>query len=192
MAIYQFNLTAIPRSSVLKRYGQIPSQLAVDYDERRAHYFKKKDGLIKDDEVFLDALTQDWWSSIEINIAEVVEQIDEKIKRTDWGNDEDGFNWKIYSDEVDNDASLSLNEKSGKIEELNFRADLRGKGLTFLKEMISLAAKYDWLLMDTKGNLVHPTMDEVKEIIVKSNSYRFVTNPMKFFTDLENGTIKIE
>lgn len=93
---------------------------------------------------------------------------------------------------MDNDASLRLNEKTGKIEELNFRADLREEGITFLKGMVSLAAQYDWLLMDKKGNLVHPTMEEVNEIIVQSNSYRFVTNPLKFFTDLENGTIKIE
>ncbi len=177
---------------MLKRYGQIPDQLIVDYEERRAHYYKKKDGLIKEDDVFLDALTQDWWSSININIAELVGQIDRKVKRADWGNDEYSFNWKTYTDELDNDASLILNEKTGKIEELNFRADLREKGLTFLKEMISLAAKYDWLLMDTKGNLVQPTLEEVKKVIVKSNSYRFVTNPVKFFTDLENGTIKIE
>jgi hypothetical protein len=192
MAIYQFNLTAIPRASVLKRYEKIPSQLVVDYDERKAHHYKNKDGVIKEDEVFSDALTQDWWSSIEINIAELVEQIDAKVKRADWGNDKDGFNWKTYSDQVDNDASLRLNRETGKVEQLTFRSDLREKGLTFLKGMISLAAKYDWMLMDTKGNLVHPTTGQVKAIVINSNSYRFVINPLEFFTDLENGTIKIE
>ncbi len=191
MAIYQFKLTAIPRKSVLEKYGALPSKLVLDYEEWK-EYYRKKDGQIKDEEAFLDAFTQDWWSSVEINIAEVVAHIDSKVKRADWGRDEFSFHWKTYTKEVDNDAGLILTGETRKIEELSFRADLREKGLTFLTGMISLAAQYDWLLMDVKGNLVQPAIEDVMGLIQQSNAFRFVSNQIKFFTDLENGTIQIE
>ncbi len=192
MAIYQFNLTAIPRKSILEKYGKIPDMLKVDYEERKEHYNKSKEGTINELDIFTDALTQDWWSKIEIDISKLVARIDNYVNRADWGNDEFSFNWKTYSDKVDNDANLSLNEENGKIEELNFRADLRENELTFLKNMILLARDNDWLLMDVKGNLSEPQIEEVKKIIKISNCYRFLTNPEKFFDDLESGKIKIE
>ncbi len=192
MAIYQFNLTAIPRKSILERYGRIPDRLHVDYDERKEHYKKSTEGTISESDVFTDALTHDWWSKIEIDIPELVARINKYVNQANWENSEFCFNWKTYTDELDNDANLSLNKKTGKIKELNFRADLREKNLTFLMNMVSLASEKDWLLMDVKGNLSEPQMTEVVKIIKISNCYRFLTNPTKFFDDLESGTLKLE
>lgn len=94
--------------------------------------------------------------------------------------------------EVDNDASLSLNEVTKKVEELDFRADLREKELIYLKGVIELAKNYDWLFVDLKGNLVMPSMDAIKESIRASNGYRFLSDPTKFFNDLEKGEIELE
>ncbi|MBV6440655.1 MAG: hypothetical protein EPGJADBJ_02327 [Saprospiraceae bacterium] len=58
--------------------------------------------------------------------------------------------------------------------------------------MIELAKKYDWLLMDIKGNLVEPEFREVAKLIKDSNSYKFLKDPLKFLTDLGEGRIKIE
>lgn len=192
MAIYQFNLTAIPKKSILEKYGRVPEMLKVDYEERKEHYKKSKAGTISDSDTFTDALTQDWWSNIDIDIPELVARIDNYVDRADWGNSTYSFNWKTYTDEVDHDTYLSLNEINGKIKQLTFRADLREKGLTFLKNMLNLSKENDWLLMDVKGNLSAPQMEEVKKIINISNCYRFLSNPEKFFDDLENGIVKLE
>jgi hypothetical protein len=85
---------------------------------------------------------------------------------------------------------MSINIETGKIEELQFRADLREKYLRFLQEMIALAKKYDWLLMDVKGNLANPKMIEIIRLIKISNSYKFVQNPMGFLTELGEGKIE--
>lgn len=180
MAIYQFNLTAIPRIFVLDRFGRIPNSIDLEAIEQREPDIDPVDN------------TQNWWKAIDIDSKAIVARIDKYVSRAKWGNSEYSFNWKTDSIETDNDAYLSLNEKTGGIESLSFRADLREKGLVFLKNMILLASEKDWLLMDLKGNLSLPQMEEVKKIIEISNCHRFLTNPEKFFDDLESGVIEIE
>ncbi len=191
MAVYQFQLIAIPKKGVLERFGQIPEKLEIDYKERTEHYHLKEEGLIEEEDKFKDALTQDWWSSTKLQPMEIIHQIDKKVKRANYGSDT-FINWKFYSREVDNDASMSINEETGKIEELRFRADLREEKLIFLRAMIELANKYEWLLMDMKGNLANPKLKEIGRLIKISNSYSFLQDPIKFLTELGKGQIKIE
>jgi hypothetical protein len=87
MAIYQFQLTIIPKKGVLEKYGFIPERLEIDYEERKTHHYLKKDGLIDEADKFSDALTQDWWSSTELIPIEVIHQIDEKVRRANYGDD---------------------------------------------------------------------------------------------------------
>jgi hypothetical protein len=35
MAIYQFQLTMLPKKGVLEKFGLIPEQLEIDYEERK-------------------------------------------------------------------------------------------------------------------------------------------------------------
>lgn len=190
MAIYQFNLTAIPQKSVAIKYGYMPDKLTVNYEERKEHYYKTQKGELKEEDVYVDALTQDWWSSVEIDGAEIVSTIDQYVDRADWGNNTDSFYWKTYRQDLDNDASLSLNKNTGKIKKLNFRADLREKGLIFLNNMIALSRKYNWLLMDVKGNLVRPEKEEIIHIIEISDNFQYVSNPKKYFEDFIHGRFK--
>ena len=183
MAIYQFHLTVIPKKGILEKFGHIPEILEIDYEERKEHYYLKEDNLIEDEDEFIDAMTQDWWSTTELNPMEIIHQIDKKVKRANYG-DETFINWKTYSKEVDNDAVLSINKETGKIEELTFRADLRENGFLFLKEILRLAKNHDWLLMDIKGNLANPELQEIKKLIKKSNTFKFLENPLKFLTNL--------
>src|SRR5687767_9043017 len=110
MAIWQFNLTAIPRKGILEKYGLIPEKL---------------------DRKSVDSFSQDLWFSTNLNVIKIIDQIDKIVKRADYGNDENWFNWKTYTDEVDNDACLSLSDVTKKVEELHFRADLREKDLIY-------------------------------------------------------------
>lgn len=183
MAVYQFQLIVIPRKGVLEKFGQIPEKLEVDYEERTEHYYLKQEGLLEENDKFKDVLTQNWWSSTELQPIEIIHQIDKKVRRANYGRDT-FINWKFYSREVDNDASMLINGETGKIEVLRFRADLREENFKFLREMIDLASKYDWLLMDIEGNLRNPNLSEIGKLIKISNSYKFLQNPLKFLTEL--------
>ena len=191
MAIYQFQLIVIPKEGVLNKLGFIPNKLTIDYKERTEYYRLKKEEFLIDKVEFIDALIQNWWKDIEVEPIEIIKHFDKYVKRADYGN-KLFINWKYYSEKVDNDASMSIRDSAGEIETLRFRADLREHNLKFLKSMIELANEYDWLLMDINGNLVKPEFDEVVKLIKKSNSYRFLQSPTKFFDDIESGKIKIE
>lgn len=183
MAVWQFQLVVIPKKGILERFDQIPEVLEVDYEQRKEHFHLKKDGLLESEDKFVDALTQDWWNSTKIPAMEIVHQIDKRVRRAPYGNDT-FVNWKFNNGQVDNDASMTIHAETGKIGALRFRADLREEKLKFLREMIELGAAYDWLLMDIKGNLAHPTIKEVVQLIKLSNSYKFLMDPLQFLTDL--------
>jgi hypothetical protein len=189
MAIWQFNLTAIPRIGIIEKFGYIPERLHVDFEERKQFARAKKKGELDEEDFQLnDALIQNWWNSIELQPLEVIHQIDKLAKRADGYGTDLWVCWKTYIDAIDNpldnDASLVINENTGMIEELNFRADLREKSLTFLIGMVNLAKLYDWLLMDIKGNLSEPEMKKVVKLIVDSDSFKFLQDPKKFLEDL--------
>ena|SRR5690349_15867957 len=190
MAIYQFQLTLIPRKGIIEKFGLLPERLDIDYEERKNYYHLKKDNLLDKADKFKDALVQDWWSTTALQPVEVVHQIDKKIRRANYGNDI-WIVWKFYSLELDNDASMLINGETGKIAELQFRADLRENNLKFLQEMVKLAHDYDWLLMDLNGNLVNPEMKEIVGLIKNSNAYKFLQDPTRFLTGLGEGENEI-
>ncbi|GAA4850772.1 hypothetical protein [Algivirga pacifica] len=159
MALYQLHLTVVPRKGLLLKHGGIPDQVTVQI----------KDGCFY-------PMTEGYWSLLEVEPRGISHEIDRMVDRGNFGNDEFWLNWKTYTDKVDNDASLTINKETGKVEELYFRADLREVRLVFLMEMIELGRKYDWLFMDIKGNLVNPNWDEIKDLISKWNKVGFLKN----------------
>ncbi|MFN4255754.1 MAG: hypothetical protein ACK4Q5_12185 [Saprospiraceae bacterium] len=190
MAAYQFGLNVIPRKGVLEKFGYVPERLEVDFEERKNYYHLKKDGLLKKEGEFKDALTQDWWSSTELQPIEIIRQIDKIVARRDEHNN--CVFWKTYLfSKLDNDAFMSINAETGKIEELLFRADLGEENLKFLKDMVGLAKEYDWLLMDLNGNLANPEIQGVFRLAKISNAFKFVQNPLGFLADLNNEDIQI-
>jgi hypothetical protein len=182
-------ITKVPTSS--EKYGEVPDKLTIDYEERTEYYHLKEEGLIEEEDEFKDALVQDWWSSTILQPIEIIHQIDKKVRRADYGSDT-CVNWKFDNGKVDNDASMSISEETGKIEEIRFREDLREDKMKFLNEMIELAEKYHWLLMDINGNLVEPNFHEVAKLIKDSNSYKFLKDPLSYLTDLQEGRINLE
>jgi hypothetical protein len=188
MAVWQFNLTVIPKNALIEKYGFVPDKLFVDLKEWQQF---QKDKIAKK-EIFngdyKDALSQNWWLLCNKSAMEIVHQMDKIVRRADYGTDTRVY-WKTsFSDEeqkIDNDASLGINAETGKIEALNFRADLREPSLIFLNKMMELARLYDWVFMDTiKGSIAQPNKEEVGKLIENSNAFRFLQNPRQFLEDL--------
>lgn len=169
MAIYQYYLALVPKTGLLIKHKEIPKEIEVSIE---TGYFEAK--------------TEEYWKLAQINYINIKIEIDKIISKANWGDESDSFNWKTNSDDVDNDAWMSINSVDKKIVELSFRADLRDPDLRFLNEMLVLARKYDMIIMDSKGNLINPVFDELKDYIKMSSNYKFLVNPEKFFDDLNN------
>ena len=80
---------------------------------------------------------------------------------------------------------MFLDEESLTIREFSFRADLREKNFTFLKNMIALGKENEWIFMDRKGILMKPNVEEIKNSIRNSNAYSFLKDPIKFLENIE-------
>lgn len=175
MAIYQYYLAVIPKIGLIKKHGQIPNSIPIGSE---AEWFESN--------------TEEYWQLADVSSDEIVSEIDKLVKRSDWDDDTTSVRWKTYSEDLDNDGWMSINEQSKKIQELSFRADLREKNLTFLVGMLDLSNKHNFILMDRKGNLANPNFEEIKKLIEISNPYKFLQDPKKFLTDLGEGRIKPE
>ena len=174
MAIYQYYLAFIPKVGLIKKHKIIPTEISVTTEDG---YFK--------------ANTDEYWKLAEITFDNVKHEIDKIIEKASWGNEEECFNWKTYTNELDNDASMSISSETKIILQLSFRADLREPQLKFLNQMLDLAKKYEMLLMDRNGKILTPEYNEIKNYIKNSNSCKFIENPEKFLDDLSKGTITI-
>jgi len=160
---------------LLKKHKQLPEKINIQI----------KDG-------YFESRTEVYWNLERIAPNEIIEDIDKIVNRSNWGYDEFRYTWKTYNDCLDNDASMSIDKKTGTIEELSFRADLREEKLRFLVNMIALGKKYDWLFMDRKGVLSNPELEEVKIQIRNSNAHRFLKDPKKYLNDLGSNELKID
>jgi hypothetical protein len=171
MAIYQFFLAAAPKEAVREFHRKIPEQIG---DHRMDSF---------------DLKTENYWNidSTQTVLEEIIAEIDTIVKRADWGKDKFSTYWKTYTDSVDNDARLYLNKDTGKIHELSFRADLREQNLQFLMDVLALARRFNWLLINIKGQVAEPEPFQIKELIKVSKPYIFLENPKKYFDDLSSG-----
>ena len=168
MAVYQYYLAVVPEQGIKKRHNKIPNTIGVNTE---TGYFEC------DAEIY--------WKEIQIKADNIVPKIDLIVKRADWGNGKTSFNWKTYTEKVDNDASIFLDEKTLSIMEFSFRADLREKNFAFLKYMIELGKENEWLFMDRKGKLMKPDFEEIKNSIRNSNAHSFLKDPIEFLENID-------
>lgn len=187
MAIYQFYIATIPKKGAIQHFGKIPDKFEVDYQKRTENFLNDEDEID-----YFEFIQHKCWKIAEVNSREIIEQIDQKLNRANWGNDKEANTWKIETKEVDNDAWVLTNSEQNQIVEFTFRADLRQPKLKFLNEMIELSKEKELLLIDIKGNVVEPEMAKVIELIKKSDALKFVENPIKFLSDLEKDEISTE
>lgn len=169
MAIYQYYLAVVPKKGILKKHDLIPTKIGVCTE---SGYFESDAEL--------------YWKEIDKKAEEVTPKIDSIVKRADWGNSSSSFNWKTYTETLDNDAFMGLDEETFSITEFSFRADLRENGFTFLKNMIELGKENDWMFMDRKGKLMNADFEEIKESIRNSDAHSFLKDPIKFLDNLDN------
>lgn len=168
MAVYQYYLAVVPKQGIEKRHNSIPSEIGVSTE---TGYFES------DAEIY--------WKEVEMKADDIVTKIDLIVNRAKWGNNKTSINWKTYSEEIDNDASIYLDEESLTIREFSFRVDLREKNLKFLNNMIALGVENEWLFFDRKGKLIKPDFKEIKNSIRNSNAYSFLEDPIKFLVNID-------
>lgn len=169
MAVYQYYLEVLPKKGILKKHNLIPLHIKVSTE---TGYFESDSEL--------------YWNEVKCSSENIITKIDSIIDRANWGNNKTSFEWKRYSETLDNDASIYLNETDYTIKEFSFRADLREENLEFLKNMINLAEKNEWLFMDRSGKLMNPNFEEIKISIQNSNAYSFIKDPHKFLDNLNS------
>ncbi|WP_025665362.1 hypothetical protein [Aquimarina megaterium] len=180
MAINQFPIFILPKKTIEQKFDRLPAQLEIKHSEWKK-FWENYNG--EDDPKFEDARTTKWWKEIKVDILNLEKEIDKIITRASWT---DGLNWKSEKSEFDHDAYIDINEKGDFIDEFQFRTDLTDKTLTFLNGMLNLCRKNDWILMDVQGNLCNPSIEELLNLTKKSNTHRFLTNPIKFFDELSD------
>lgn len=190
MAIWQYYLKVIPKESVIRRYGFVPSKLEINH-KGWANYRQNLIDGNKSEIDFEDAQTFNWWKDIFFDTPKTAASIDNLVKRCSWSHSKT-IGWKgDTQNNQDNDVYLHFDD-SENIFEFTFRTDLRNDSLDFLVDMLKICQKNNWLVMDAKGILFEPKYLEVYESMRKSNAAKFLENPEKFFQDFEKGTVKPE
>ena len=103
MAVYQYYLAVVPGSGIMKKHDSKPDFIGVS---TQTGYFES------DAEIY--------WKEIEIKVDDILPKIDRIVKRADCGNEKTSFNWKTYTGELDNDASIYLDGETLTITEFSF------------------------------------------------------------------------
>lgn len=188
MALYQFYLEVVPKDGLITRFGEIPNRIDTNL-EKETEYLPN---VITEDEKPLKSIIEECWKYSKSSPQEIIHLIDQLLPRANWGNDKNFNKGKYETEAIDNDASILISDNQDKFVYFYFGGDLREPSLKFINEMITICAKFDFMLFDRKGNLSMPKIEKIAEIIKKSNSFKFINNPMKFLTDLDEGNIQIE
>ncbi|NJK93842.1 MAG: hypothetical protein HC905_01960 [Bacteroidales bacterium] len=126
-------LTVVPKQGIEKKHNSIPNEIGVSTETG-----------------FFESDAETYWKEVKMKVDDIVSKVDLIVKRATWGNDKTSINWKTYTDQVDNDAAIYLDKESLTIREFSFRADLREKELSFLKNMIELGKENGWSCLWTE------------------------------------------
>lgn len=167
MAVYHHYLAIVPKSGILKKHETKPDTIEIGSS---TEYFESN--------------TEGYWKEVGVQGEGILPLMDKLLARTEWGNGKTTIFWKVYSEELDNDASLELEDEMLTVKEFSFRADLREKNLDFLMKMIALGKENQWMFMDRTGKLMNPDFEEIKESILGSKSFRFLKDPIAYLDSL--------
>jgi hypothetical protein len=187
MAVWQYNLTVIPKNSIIEKYGEIPQKLFIDVESWTKYREKWNNEKVQPEIDFEDAKTILWWKNSEIDLESTTIQIDELVSRASW-SEPNFLSWKS-NDENDNDCHIAISEKNKIISEFIFRTDLRNKDNIelFLNGILNICKANELLLMNLEGYLFEPKMELIFEDLKKSNAIKFLSDPIKFLENISNG-----
>ena len=187
MAIWQFHIYLIPEKSLANKYGQVPTQLVMD-KEGWSDYFQNTD--LDTEPEFEDALTIQWWLNLNLDINELLPTLQQFGELQEWTSRTNGL--RSFGDTETNDISVCFNDITKIVEEVSCRLDLRKIDKSFIEKVLSLATKFDCLLMDRQGRLYQPSIVALFDTIKLSNANRFVGDPEQFLNDLSKGVVTPE
>jgi hypothetical protein len=139
---------------------------------------------------FEDAMTIQWWLNLNLDINKLLPTLQEFGELQEWTATCDGL--RCFGDTETNDISVSFDHQTNTVQELSCRLDLRQIDKGFVNKFLSLAKRFDCLLMDRQGRLYEPTTENLVDIIELSNASRFVEDPRQFFDDLSKGIVTPE
>lgn len=166
MAIWQYLLIVVPEKSIQNDYQCI-------FKNNTTEYLPE---------------TEPLWKDFDGDTISIISTMDSIIKRADWG-DETYICWKgDTKNEEDNDCSISLNKDKNQIIEFRFRIDLRKASnlTTTLQPILKLCEDNQLILMDLKGEIHKPKIEDLMASIKTSNATAFLTDPIPFLENLNN------
>jgi hypothetical protein len=167
MAVWQYLLIVVPEDSIDNNYECI--------------FKNNKTEFLPETDVF--------WKNFNGDIPSIISELDQIIPKANWGN-ETYLNWKGNgNDDEDNDACICLSDDKTKIEEFQFRIDLRKLSniTNILQSILNLCEKHNLVLIDLKGKIFEPELEDVLGSIKASNATRFLNDPIQFFEDLSKN-----
>ena len=139
---------------------------------------------------FEDALTISWWSNLNLHVNELLPTLQQFGELQEWTATISGT--RSFGDTETNDISVCFDHQTNKVQELSCRLDLRQIEKGFVSKFLSLATRFDCLLMDRQGRLYEPTIENLADKIELSNANRFVDNPRQFLEDISKGIVTPE
>jgi len=187
MAIWQFHIYLIPKPSLLQKYNSIPDSLEIKTEEWEDY---TQNITTNEDVPFEDAMTIQWWKPLNLNFEALLPMVQPFGDVQEWTKTSNGL--KKFGDAEGSDISVSYDTQTNIVEEVSCRIDVRADNLFYINQLLSLADRFDCMLMDSNGELYLPTINKLMEKIRASNAYRFATDPRQFFDDLSERVIKPE
>jgi hypothetical protein len=187
VAIWQFDIYFIPRQSLIDKYGHIPIGLEMN-KEGWADYIEEFN--LDEEPDFEDALTVPWWTNVNLHVNELLPRLQQFGELQEWTATASGT--RIFGDTETNDISVCFDHQTHKVKEVSCRLDLRKIDKGFVAKFLSLATRFDCLLMDRQGSLYEPTVENLTNKIDVSNANRFVEDPRQFLEDMSKGIVTPE
>jgi hypothetical protein len=101
---------------------------------------------------FEDALTIHWWLDLNINLEDILPLLKTFGDIQSWTQNADGL--RNFGNREMNDISVCFDNTTKIVEEISCRLDLRQLDKDFIDKVLSLATRFDCLLMDSQGTLI--------------------------------------
>ncbi|WP_289658163.1 hypothetical protein [Flavobacterium panacagri] len=172
MAIWQYLLLVVPEDSIDSNYECI-------FKNNKTEYLPDTDS---------------FWTNFNGDIPSIISELDQIIPKANWGN-ETYLNWKGNGNkEEDNDACICLSDDKSKIESFQFRIDLRKASniSAVLQSILNLYEKNRLILIDLKGEIFQPKLEDIFKSIQISNATKFLSDPIQFLENLNTNSSKTD
>ena len=182
MAIWQFIADIYPSKGLIKVLGEIPERipkhLLADFLDENTELDDYEDPTL----IF-------WKDYSKSDLNKVFEFLNHKLPEIEWSRDSNNlFSW---GNSETNDITICIDDNNV-IESFGFRLDLREFDSGFVAIIFDICSQLDCLISNKQGELINSNQLELRNLIAKSNSSKFVSDPKEFLKGISNGKIKIE